>query len=66
MRIRPLEMSEWSPKILEKLAGMARSAPPKSAVTGDDRDWKEGRALPGMLKTVAHHPELMDPFLDFS
>ena len=66
MRIRPLEISEWSPKILEKLAGMTRSAPPKTEVRGEDRSWKEGRALPAMLKTVAHHPELMDPFLDFS
>lgn len=66
MRIRPLEMSEWSPEILEKLATMARSAPPKEEVQGDDRGWKKGRSLPGMLKTVAHHPVLMDPFLDFS
>ena len=66
MRIRPLEIGEWSPKILEKLAGMARAAPPKAEVKGEDRSWKEGRSLPGMLKTVAHHPELMDPFLDFS
>lgn len=66
MRIRPLEISEWSPKVLEKLAKMARTAPPKTEVKGEDRSWKEGRSLPGMLKTVAHHPELMDPFLDFS
>jgi len=66
MRIRPLEIQEWSAKILEKLASMARAAPPKAEVQGEDRSWKEGRSLPGMLKTVAHHPELMGPFLDFS
>lgn len=66
MRIRPLEIGDWSPRILEKLAKMARAAPPKAEVKGDDRGWKQGRALPEMLKTVAHHPELMDPFLDFS
>lgn len=66
MRIRPLEMKEWSPEILKKLSSMARTAPPVAEVKGEDRSWKEGRALPGMLKTVAHHPDLMDPFLDFS
>ena len=66
MRIRPLEISEWSPKVLEKLASMARAAPPKAEVQSEDRSWKQGRALPGMLKTVAHHPELMTPFLEFS
>ena len=66
MRIQPLEISEWHPNILEKLATMARAAPPKAEVQGEDRSWKQGRSLPGMLKTVAHHPALMGPFLDFS
>ena len=78
MRIRPLEISEWSPKILEKLAKMARAAPalspnpspnptPSGAEAADGNSpRKGGRSLPGMLKTVAHHPDLMDPFLDFS
>ena len=66
MRIRPLEMREWSPRILEKLAGMARAAPPEARAQGDERSDQEARPLPGMLKTVAHHPELMGPFLDFS
>ncbi len=66
MRIRPLEISEWSPKILEKLAGMARAEPPQAEAHAEEGSRGESRALPVMLKTVAHHPELMDPFLDFS
>jgi 4-carboxymuconolactone decarboxylase len=66
MRIRPLEMSEWSPEILKKLSGMARAS--STVVEGDQKaqGWNENTALPSMLKTVAHHPDLMDPFLDFS
>jgi alkylhydroperoxidase family enzyme len=66
MRIRPLEMSEWSPEILKKLAGMARNS--STVVEGEDEapGGNAKTALPSMLKTVAHHPDLMDPFLDFS
>ena len=56
MRIRPLEPGEWSAEVLERLASVARAAPPTAAP----------RALPSMLKSVAHHPELMAPFLEFS
>jgi len=66
VRIRPLEMSEWSPKILKKLSSMARAA--STEVEGQEgaRGWNENTPLPSMLMTVAHHPDLMDPFLDFS
>ncbi len=61
-RIRPLEIEEWSPETLEKLTGIGQVRLTEGAGPGED-----GRKpFPGMLKTVAHHPEIMDPFLDFA
>lgn len=65
-RIRPLEMKEWSPGILEKVAGLAREASTAAEGQEGSPGWKAGRSLPSMLKTVAHHPDLMAPFLEFS
>ena len=64
MRIRPLEMSEWSPKVLAKLAsiGRVRVAEGQEQPPGGH----ERKRPPSMLKTVAHHPDLMEPFLDFA
>ena len=62
MRIRPLEPSEWSPEVLKKLMEAARA---RSAAS-DVRDGDAPKPLPGMLKTLAHHPRLMVPFLEFA
>ena len=66
VRIRPLEPSEWSPKVLNKLQSMSR------AQSSADKDQESGsgapkpKPLPSMLKTVAHHPELMVELIDFA
>ena len=75
MRVRPLEMREWNPKMLAKLADIGRvrldaadsgdvpavEAPQEGASAGGER-----KSAPSMLKTVAHHPDLMVPFLEFA
>ena len=66
MRIRPLEISEWSPKMLTKLASIGRVR--LGATTGEEEasGGTERKSPPSMLKTVAHHPDLMEPFLEFA
>ena len=66
MRIRPLELNEWSPKILNKLKGIGRVriADDGNESPTEEKDDRPG--LPGMLKTVAHHPEIMEELLDFA
>ena len=66
MRIRPLEMSEWSPKILTKLASIGRVRLTVTEGQEEAPGGNERRGPPSMLKTVAHHPDLMEPFLDFA
>lgn len=66
MRIRPLEMSEWNPKILNKIKSIGRVRMSQNNGEESDADGDERPRLPGMLKTVAHHPDLLDPFLDFA
>jgi len=63
MRIKPLELNEWDPSLLEKLASMAGSA---SKQENKQFDADNPATLPHMLATVAHHPVLMVPFLDFA
>ena len=66
MRIRPLELNEWSPKILNKLKGIDRVQLPVDEEKKGDTKADDRPGLPGMLKTVAHHPELMEALLDFA
>ena len=66
IRIRPLEPSEWNPKLLNKLSSIGRvrlsaDEDPKSGGEGIER-----KRPPSMLKTVAHHPDLVVPLLDFA
>jgi len=66
MRIRPLEPSEWSPKIVNKLESIGRVR----LSADDDQETVSGgserKRPPSMLKTVAHHPDLLVPLLDFA
>ena len=66
MRIRPLDMSEWSPKILAKLASIGRVHVDDAERATPDPDGAERKSPPGMLNTVVHHPDLVEPFLDFA
>ena len=66
MRIRPLEMSEWSPKILNKLASIGRVRLSADEDQEKDSGERERKRPPSMLKTVAHHPDLVVPLLDFA
>ena len=66
MRIRPLEMSEWSPRILKKLASIGRVRLNEADGQEERASGDERKSPPSMLKTVAHHPELMEPLLDFA
>ena len=66
MRIRPLEMSEWSPKILKKLASIGRVRLGAATGEGTAPGGEKRKRPPGMLKTVAHHPDLVEPLLDFA
>lgn len=75
MRIRPLAMSDWSPKILAKLADIGRvsldaagsvAAPPAAAGEETPSTDAARKRPPSMLQAVAHHPDLVEPFLDFA
>jgi alkylhydroperoxidase family enzyme len=66
MRIRPIEMSEWNPKIMAKLASIGRVRLASSEGKEEHSGGTERKRPPSMLKTVAHHPDLMEPFLDFA
>ena len=66
MRIRPLEMNEWSPRILSKLASIGRVRLAPSDGESEPAGGSARKRPPSMLKTVAHHPDLMEPFLDFA
>ena len=66
MRIRPLEMNEWSPRILAKLASIGRVRLATKDEEAEPAGGNERKRPPSMLKTVAYHPDLMEPFLDFA
>ncbi len=66
MRIRPLELNEWSPKILNKLKGIGRVRIADDGNKSPTEEKDDRPRLPGMLKTVAHHPEIMEELLDFA
>ena len=63
MRIKPLELNEWSPNLLRKLASMASTS---TDYENTQFDSAKPATLPRMLATVAHHPALMEPFLGFA
>ena len=66
MRIRPLLPSEWNPKILNKLASIGRVQLSVDEGQENDADGNDRKRAPSMLKTVAHHPDLLVPLLDFA
>jgi alkylhydroperoxidase family enzyme len=66
MRIRPIEPSEWSPKILNKIESIGRVRLPAGKDQKGDSGGSEKKRPPSMLKTVAHHPDLVVPLLDFA
>ena len=52
MRIRPLEMSEWSPKILTKLASIGRVRLSVAEGQEEAPGGNERKRPPSMLKTA--------------
>jgi 4-carboxymuconolactone decarboxylase len=66
MRIRPIEPSEWSPKILNKIESIGRVRLSADEDQQNASNGIEQKRPPSMLKTVAHHPDLVVPLLDFA
>lgn len=60
-RIRPLSPEEWSPEVREILGSTHERV---ARLEGKD-DEKETETL-NILKTIAHHPDLLGPFLGFA
>ncbi len=58
-RVRPLEPDEWSPEVRELLAGT------QDAVGEMEGDEGESGTL-NILRTIAHHPGILGPFLGFA
>jgi alkylhydroperoxidase family enzyme len=60
-RVRPLEPQEWSAPVRELLAGTA--GPVRSMEGGSG---KPSSGTLNILRTLAHHPRLLGPFLGFA
>ena len=60
-RLRPLPDAEWSPEV-QRLLGATRDR--VASLEGDDSEEK-GKTL-SILRTLAHHPRLLGPFLGFA
>jgi alkylhydroperoxidase family enzyme len=60
-RVRPLPANEWSPEVRELLGATHESV---AALTGEAVE-TEPKTL-NILKTIAHHPKLLGPFLGFA
>ncbi len=65
-RIIPIEPSEWDPKLLNKLSSIGRVRLSAEDDPKSDSEGIERKRPPSMLKTVAHHPDLVIPLLDFA
>ncbi len=59
-RLAPLEPEQWDARTRELLGG---TVAPVAAL--EDRSGK-GTEPPNILKTIAHHPRLLEPFLGFA
>ena len=66
IRITPLEPSEWNPNLLSKLSSIGRVRLSAEEDPKSDSEGIERKRPPSMLKTVAHHPDLVIPLLDFA
>lgn len=65
-RLRPLRRDEWSPAVRELLAG---TAAPVAEMEGERAVGGAGEDTSGtlnILRTIAHHPKLLGPFLGFA
>lgn len=51
---------------MERLASLARNASTAGTKEEGSRRAIENRTLPNMVSTVAHHPDLLAPFLEFA
>jgi alkylhydroperoxidase family enzyme len=60
-RIRPLPAEEWSPEVRGLLGGTHESV---SQLSGDEGD-STPKTL-NILRTIAHHPTVLGPFLGFA
>ena len=58
-RVRPLEPDEWSPQVRELFAGI------RDAVGEMEGGEGESGTL-NILRTIAHHPGILGPFLGFA
>jgi len=66
-RLAPLPAEEWSPEVQRLLGGTrARVAALEGGATSEsDRAESEPKTL-NILRTIAHHPKLLGPFLGFA
>ncbi len=60
-RIRPLPTEEWSPEVRELLGGTHESV---AQLSGDEAD--SNPPTLNILRTIAHHPTVLGPFLGFA
>ncbi|MBW1885128.1 MAG: carboxymuconolactone decarboxylase family protein [Deltaproteobacteria bacterium] len=60
-RIRPLPTEEWSPEVRELLGGTHESV---AQLSGDEGD--SNPPTLNILRTIAHHPTVLGPFLGFA
>jgi len=60
-RVRPLPADEWSPEVRELLGATHERV---ASLTGDTTT-EEPKTL-NILRTIAHHPRLLGPFLGFA
>lgn len=60
-RLRPLQPSEWSDEVRRLLGGT-----PDAVDDLEDAPHREQRGPPNILRTIAHHPRLLGPFLGFA
>lgn len=64
-RIRPLPSNEWSPKV-EKMLGGTRNRVAELEGHAPIKDKTAEPKTLNILRTLAHHPDLMGPFLGFA
>lgn len=64
-RVRPLDPADWSPEVRELLAG---TAGPVAEMEGDGAGGpgEDASGTLNILRTIAHHPKLLGPFLGFA
>lgn len=68
-RVRPLPASEWSPEVQRILSGTRDRVAALEGKTPNTKSKEDPMDAPktlNILRTLAHHPDLMGPFLGFA